>query len=117
MSEIATLIETPDEVLTAEVKKIAELAQKVEGAAAFIKAAHPKEASIFKVHHHGRSADQGTWYTFLAKSCMISARDIIAVVERSAAEGSAIEAEHAAFELLSELTPAPASLTHLLRAD
>lgn len=121
MSEAVLPLVEPSQVQPAEVRKIAELAQKVEGAAAFIKAAHPAQVNVFTVHHHGRpsgrGANQTTWYTSLAKSCTVRAQDILAVVEKCPAEGAAIEAEQAAFELLSELTPAPTRLTHLLHAD
>jgi hypothetical protein len=119
MSEIATLTDTPDFQLP-DMKRISEFAQKVEGAAAFIKAAHPAEAEMFTENHHGRRARRRadeTWYTLLAHSCTDSARDIIAVIEKSPAQGAAVGAEHAAFELLCELTPAPTILVHLLRAN
>ena len=111
---------SPDAVVRAS-SNVRHFVRQVEGAAAFLAAAHvgggTRIPALSKPARPPSGVARSSWYTFVVKSTVTRLHDIMGVFAKHPAEGAGIAAELEAFKMLTELTPAGPQLLILASRD
>jgi hypothetical protein len=101
--------------------KVTHFVRQVEGAAAFLAAAHvdgkTRIPALRTPPRRPSGAAHPSWYTVVVKSAVTRLRDIMTVITTLPAEGAGAAAELEAFKMLTELTPAGPQLLTLAGRD
>jgi hypothetical protein len=107
--------------MPAEIDSVARFVSQVEGAAALLTAAHAGDGvralMIDRVSRREARPLRGGWFTLAVRASSSRFRDVMTVLQQHPAQGPATAAEHAAFRMLSRLTPAESVLSVLLIQD
>jgi hypothetical protein len=101
--------------------RVTHFVRQVEGAAAFLAAAHADSKihipALRKSPRQPSGATHPNWYSFVVKIAVTHLRDIMIVITTHPAEGAGAAAELEAFKLLTELTTAGPQLLTLAGRD
>jgi hypothetical protein len=118
MNDVLEVVSTPDGLARA---KTTQFVCQVEGAAAFLKAAHADdrvriEPPKVDTRREGAARHRG-WYSIVLEAAATQLRQIIVVFDKHPAHGPGAAAELEAFRMLSELTTAGPQLLVLVRRN